>query len=165
MHLECLEQKSLIQEIIEATGHMCIFLSKFHWVFLGGQSKSIFAITVIILLPLSKKTSQRHLHLWMWKQSGNRNIRWFDACMHIEMARGQKRYSSRSKPLALTSMHLTCTRESGEVVQWIRKWFVINYHFWLYTPVGQISTHKILITSLVFIYLNIHLTELFAWYK
>ena len=54
------------------------------------------------------------------------------------------------------------TRESGEVVQWIRKWFVINYHFWLYTPVGQISTHKILITSSVFIYLNIHLTELFA---
>ena len=42
----------------------------------------------------------------MWKQSGNRNIRWFDACMHIEMARGQKRHSSRSKPLALTSMHL-----------------------------------------------------------
>ena len=115
MHLECLEQKSLIQEIIEATGHMCIFLSKFHWVFLGGQSKSIFAITVIILLPLSKKTSQRHLHLRMWKQSGNRNIRWFDACMHIEMARGQKRHSSRSKPLALTSMHL--------IVMYQREWW------------------------------------------
>jgi transposase len=70
------EQKSLVQEVIEAVGHLCIFLPKFHCelnfieFFWGVVRRSIFAIIVIIHLQLSRKTCQKLRNLSASAQSG-----------------------------------------------------------------------------------------------
>ena len=68
------EQKSLVQETIEAAGHLCLFLPKFHCElnfieFFGVWSRSIFMITVIILLIPLKKICRKHFVLCTFIQS------------------------------------------------------------------------------------------------
>ena len=58
------EQKSLVQEIIEAGGHLCIFLLKFHCELncsFGGLSRSTCESTVIIPIQGSGRIFQRLL--------------------------------------------------------------------------------------------------------
>jgi hypothetical protein len=53
LQLDFLAQRSLVQEVIEAVGHFCIFLPKFHCefnfieLFWGGPSRDIFERIVI----------------------------------------------------------------------------------------------------------------------
>jgi len=72
------EQKSSVQEVIEAVGCLCIFLPKFHCklnfieFFWGAVKKYLH--TAIIPLTHSKPTFQRHLQQLMSKLYGNGNI-------------------------------------------------------------------------------------------
>ena len=66
------ERKSLVQEVIEAVGHLCIFLPKFHWELNSSRARSNNGCVKIVIAPFRacRKISRR---LWNLSQFGNWN--------------------------------------------------------------------------------------------
>ena len=73
-----LDQKSLVQETIEAAGHLCIFLPKFHCElnfieYFWGAVKCYLCVHCNYTFTGLQENYPRHLHLWTFQQFGSGN--------------------------------------------------------------------------------------------